>query len=122
MWIRIVKASSDKYWYAHRIGLSFEVVGEENGMYKVKYSTVVETGMKYDIAPVLKEDAEVVITKNYPETRKARSWRTKETWQEKAAKASERSGFNTSQEIQKYEALNKEAKVVTKKSGRNLAD
>ncbi|OXL83168.1 hypothetical protein BCV73_08815 [Paenibacillus sp. SSG-1] len=122
MWIRIVKASSDKYWYADQLGKCFDVVGEENGMYKVKKYNLRDS-KKLDIAPVLKEDAEVVITKNYPETREARPWQFGKDPDEKYTRLAERSEFNTSQEIQKYEALNKESKLNTKKnSGRNLAD
>lgn len=112
--IKIKKSSSDSYWYADKIDQQFEVSGVEEDIYRVKNYSMSEVGIRWDIAPVLKVDAEEIVSKSYPETRKAKPWQVKEFRVEKAKKLAERSSFNTKQEINKYEKLNSDAEVINK--------
>lgn len=114
MHIKIKKSSSDSYWYANKIDQQFEVSGVEEDIYRVKNYSMSEVGIRWDIAPVLKVDAEEMVSKSYPETRKAKPWQVKEFKADNAKKSAERSGFNTKQEINKYEKLNSDAEVINK--------
>lgn len=112
--IQIVKASKDNYWYSNHIGEFFEVTGVQDNIYEVR--KWIEYPDKYDIAPVLKSDCKEFYTKKkHGEAQRNPHWRMRIDPIIDRAKLAERSGFNTSREIEYYERLNKNAEI--KESG-----
>lgn len=110
--IKIIKASKDSYWYANQIGSRFEVTGVQDKVYEVRKGVKESSPLQYDVAPVLKEDCVEIYKENkVAEPRRNPHWRMKTDTVDKMDKLSERSGFRTSKEVEKYERLNKESEV-----------
>ncbi|KJD42352.1 hypothetical protein QD47_28660 [Paenibacillus terrae] len=109
MWVRVIKASKPSYWYAGRIGSTFEVTYMKDNIYMVKKWK--EDYYAVDIAPILKTDCEDILSKNYPNENIVRG--RKEV-------LSQRSAFNTFKEIERYEALNKTAEVKLTKNIKSI--
>jgi hypothetical protein len=116
MHVTITKSSKDTYWYADKIGSSFEVTGFQEDIYEVRKWT--RFPIEYDTAPVLKEDCKEIHGKPSPiEVRRGTDWRMKTYHVEKRDKLEERSGFKMTSEINLYEKLNKESAIKEYKDG-----
>jgi hypothetical protein len=109
MEVKIVKASKDSYWYKNYIGEIFEVTGVQDDIYEVR--KWIKFPLKYDIAPVLKEDCEEIYVKNHVETINSHDWRMKKYNLEHWSKIVERSRFNIDREVKYYERLNKQTEI-----------